>query len=58
MSLLQPGDVRRDQTGSGLDAAVIAIDRGMANLGGAGGIVEEAADIVVQAALVTLQSST
>src|SRR5215218_7249265 len=55
MSLLQPSDVGRDQGGAGLDAAVIAIDGGMGNLGGAGGVVEEAADIVVQAALVTFQ---
>src|SRR3954452_6275760 len=55
MLLLQPGDVGRDQAGAGLDAAVVAIDRDMGKLGGAGGVVEEAADIVVQAALVTFQ---
>lgn len=55
MLLLQPSDVGRDQAGAGLNAAMIAIDRGMANLGGAGGVVEDAADIVVQAALVTFQ---
>src|SRR3954447_15072866 len=58
MSFLQPSDVGRDQAGAGLDAAVIAIDRGMGNLGGAGGIVEEAADTVVQAAWLPFSAST
>src|SRR3954452_2201851 len=55
MLFLQPSDVSRDQAGAGLDAAVLAIDRGMADLGGTGWVFKEAADIVVQAALVTLQ---
>src|SRR4051812_50225817 len=48
MSLLQPSDVGRDQAGAGLDTAVIAIDRGMANLGGVGGAVRKKAGTRVE----------
>src|SRR3954469_6481504 len=55
MSLLQPSNVGRDQAGAGLDAAMLAIDRDVGKLGGVGGVVKEAADVVVQAALVAFQ---